>query len=101
MSVGCVAQVSNTSPPGGSEIGKPGAQEPFYLALPTVCVATPEKQQKPLAVNGRNTTVTSKVQYDQLAGGMSCAGGSVEGKPAGSLKVMGYKESELITTKSP
>ena len=100
MSAGCVAQgLSNTSPPGGTELGKSGAQEQFYLATPTVCLTTPEKRQKPIAVNGRNTTITSKVQYDRLAGGLSCAGGAVEGKTSGSLKAMGYKESELITTK--
>ena len=102
LAIGCVAHgLSNTSPPGGTEPGKPGAQEQFYMAPPTVCVTTPERQQKPVSVPGRNTTITSKVQYDQFAGGLSCAGGAVEGKTAGSLKVMGYRESELITAKSP
>jgi hypothetical protein len=100
ISLGCVAHgLSNTSPPGGTEIGQPGAQEPFYLALPTVCVATPESQQKPLAVNGKNTTVTSSLQFDAKAGSLRCAGGAVLDKTAGKLKVMGYKESELITAK--
>ncbi len=100
--LGCVAHgLSNTSPPGGTELGKPGVQEQFYLAGTTGCVTTPEKQQKPLAVNGKNTTITSKIEFDAKAGAMSCAGGAVEGKTSGKLKVMGYKESEVITVKTP
>jgi len=100
VSLGCVAHgLSNTSPPGGTELGKSGAQEQFYLAAPTVCVTTETKKQEPLAVNGKNSTVTSKVEFDAKAGSLSCAGGAVEGKTSGKLKIAAYKESETITSK--
>ena len=51
--IGCVAHgLSNTSPPGGTDPGEPGAQEQFYLASPRVCVTAPEGPG-PLFRNGK------------------------------------------------
>ena len=100
MSVACVAHgLSNTSPPGGAQLGKPGAQEQFYLSSATVCVTTASRRQKPLLIAGKNSTVTSRVSFDPEAGRLSRAGGAVVQRTSGKLKVMGYKESELITAK--
>jgi hypothetical protein len=101
VSLGCIAHsLSNTSPPGKTTAGEPGAQESFYLAAPTTCITNgPEFVQRPLAVNGKNTTVTSKLEFDAKAGSLSCAGGAVKGKTAGKLKVAAYKESEVIASK--
>lgn len=99
-SLGCVAHgLSNTSPPGGTEPGKPGEQEQFYLATPTVCLSTPERRLEPLSINGKNSTVTSKVDFDARAGALLCAGGLVNSKFSGKLKVIAYKESEVIAAK--
>ncbi len=101
VSLGCVAHsLSNTNPPGKTTPGEPGAQESFYLAAPTVCITNgSEFAQKPLAVNGKNSSVTSQVQFDAKAGALSCAGGAIKGKTTGKLKLQGYKESEVITSK--
>ena len=98
VSLGCTAHGLANKP--GGVPGEPGAQEQFYLAAPTVCITNgAEFQQKPLAVNGKNTTVTSKVEFDSKAGVLSCAGGAVKGKTTGKLKLQGYNESEVITSK--
>ena len=114
VSLGCVAhQLSNTSPaPGGTKIGSPssggesGAQEQFYLAAPTVCITDPANgfKQKPLTKPGKNTTVTAALEFDGTvagSGALSCAGGAVKGLTIGKLKVVAYKEQEVLNAKTP
>ena len=102
MILACVAHgLSNTSPPGGTEPGKPGAQEQFYLATPTVCVTTSTAKQAPLQENGPNATITSRLVFDKGAGALSCAGGEFKGRISGKLKTIAFQESEVVSARTP
>jgi hypothetical protein len=103
----CIAQKT-----AGKEVlgGKPN--EPQYLAEPTVCFTTEANKQEPLNSNGSNFGPNqSKLSFDSKSGHLLCKGPSeekeakageeieFEGNTSGSLKAMGYKNSELIITK--
>jgi len=81
-----------------------GENEQFVLPAggpPTVtCITDETHKQTPKNVKGSNSGPNqSKVEFDVGAGALNCAGGAFEGKTKEILKVMGYKNSELITTK--
>ena len=64
------------------------------------CVTDETHKQIPKNVKGSNAGPNqSKVEFDTGAGALNCAGGTFEGKTKETLKIMGYKNSELITTK--
>jgi len=92
--------------------GQPGAggreDEPQYLAQPTLCSTTPADALAPLMENGKNLGPSqSKLSFDKESGDLLCRGPganageevSFEGATSGSLRIMGYKGSEVIIAK--
>jgi hypothetical protein len=103
--LGCIAAKT-----AGKEVlgGKPN--EPQFLAQPTVCFTTEANKQEPLDTNGLNFGPSqSKLTFDSKSGHLLCKGPTepekpgeeivFEGNTSGSLKAMGYKNSEVIITK--
>jgi len=101
----CIAQkTAGIHALGGKE------NEPQYLAQPTVCFTTPVNKQEPVNTNGLNFGPSqSKVTFDSKSGHLFCKGPTepekpgeeieFEGNTSGSLKAMGYKNSEILITK--
>ncbi len=96
QSFGCYAHGSHRAAQ-----GSPGYSEQIPIAEATIFLTTNEWKQRPLIEPGRNATVTSKLAFDAKAGALLCACGAAIDKIAGKLKLMAYKESELITTRDP
>ena len=65
-------------------------------------MTTPSAILAPLFENGKNSTITSKLTFDKNDGALSCTGGGeFKGKISGKLKIMAYKESEVISARNP
>ena len=95
MILACVAHDSRKASEG------PGSNEPIELAVPTICVTTEAARLTPMMESGHNTTLTAKLAFDSNSGALSCAGGAFKGKISGKLKIIAFKESEVISAKSP
>ena len=83
-----------------------GENEQFVLPAggpPTVtCITDETHKQEPQNEKGPNSGPNqSKLVFNAGAGALNCAGGAFAGKTKESLHIMGYKASELITTKTP
>jgi hypothetical protein len=96
----------NAAGEGNPSLGTKGAGESEQFVLPSggpptvTCVTDATHQQKPKNIKGSNGGPNqSKVEFDAGAGALNCAGGAFEGDTKETLKIMGYKNSELITTK--
>jgi hypothetical protein len=104
VQLACMAHGFSRSAAG--EGGTTGAGENEQFVLPTggnptvTCETDATHKQTPKNEKGSNAGPNqSKVVFDAGAGALNCAGGAFEGKTKESLHVMGYKASELITTK--
>jgi hypothetical protein len=89
---------------GNPSLGAKGAGESEQYVLPSggpptvTCVTNEAEKQTPKITRGSNLGPNqSKVEFDAGAGGLSCAGGAFMTSIKESLRVMGYKNSELIT----
>jgi len=96
----------NAAGEGNPSLGTKGAGESEQFVLPSggpptvTCTTDATHKQTPKNIKGTNSGPNqSKVEFDAGAGALNCAGGAFEGKTKETLKVMGYKNSELITTK--
>jgi phosphodiesterase/alkaline phosphatase D-like protein len=88
----------------------PNEHEQQLLGAPTVCSTTATNLQNPLDERGTNFGPNqSKIVFDKGSGSLLCKGPGAkegeevvfEGTTSGSLKLMGYKGSELISAKTP
>jgi hypothetical protein len=102
MELGCFAHGLTRAAAG--EGGSKGAGENEQFVLPSggkateTCVTDETHILAPKEEKGTNSGANpSKLVFDEGAGKLNCAGGAFEGKIRESLKVMGYKGSELIT----
>lgn len=91
---------------GNASLGAKGAGESEQFVLPAggpptvTCVTDATHKQTPKNIKGTNSGPNqSKAEFDAGAGALNCAGGAFEGDTKETVKVMGYKNSELITTK--
>jgi hypothetical protein len=87
------------------ETGKatgPGENEQFPLAHPNTCETTPTMLWDPQDENGSNLgNLQSRLLFTAIRTVLSCASGTNRFNIEGSLKVMGYDASELITVQNP
>jgi hypothetical protein len=98
---GCYAHKLTRSEKATGKATGPGENEEFHLAAPVVCETNATQPWQPQHQNGTNLgNNQSKLVFNQPVGtGPSCAGGAITARIRGSLKVMGYGASELITVK--
>ena len=75
-----------------SEYNEPGA---------FACTTTGAGSLKPKVANGTTAEKPSKVQFSTGAGGELECGAAGKGLDTGSLKVLGFQESETVTVKNP
>jgi hypothetical protein len=101
MKEACVAH--NLSRSTAGEGGSTGAGENEQFVLPSggpptlTCLADERWMQTPQTENGTNNGPNqSKVVFNAGAGALDCAGGAFPATSRESLKIMGYKGSELI-----
>jgi IPT/TIG domain len=97
MELGCVAKKLTKSEAEGKTPPSSGENEQYPLGPFVTCVTTATNLRKPRYENGANFgNNQSKLVFDEGGGKLSCAGGAFEAKTKESLKVMGFKGSELI-----
>jgi hypothetical protein len=102
MELGCVAKKLTTAESEGKAPPSSGENEQFPLARFVRCETTETNLRTPRYENGANLgNNQSKLVFDEGSGKLSCAGGAFEGRTRESLKIMGFKASELITVKNP
>jgi hypothetical protein len=103
--LGCIAQ---KTPEGSPPFGDGDGDTPQFLATPTVCFTTPGNKQEPKDEKGINLgNNQSKLNFDKESGKLLCKGPgekegeeiTFEGTTSQTLKVMGYKGSEIIIAK--
>jgi hypothetical protein len=104
LELGCFAHRLTRSAAG--EGGPQGAGENEQFVLPSggpptvTCVSDEAHKLEPKNEKGSNDGPgQSKPVFNAGAGTLNCAGGAFESKPHESLRVMGYKASELITVR--
>jgi hypothetical protein len=102
MELACVAHGLSRSAAGEGGSTGAGSNEQYVLPSggpPTVtCVTDETHKLEPQNEKGSNLGPSqSKLVFNARAGGLTCAAGAVEGELKESLRVMGYKASELIT----
>jgi hypothetical protein len=75
-----------------SEYNAPGA---------TICTTEPGYGLEPKIENGSSPGLPSKISFGDGSGELRCGGSFGNARFEGKLKLMGYNESELLTTKNP
>jgi hypothetical protein len=101
LTLGCYAhKLTRSEKETGKAMG-PGENEQYPLATPLTCETTATHLWEPQNSNGTdNGNKQSKLLFNQPTGtGPSCYSGAITARITGSLKVMGYKGSELISVK--
>jgi hypothetical protein len=99
VQLGCVAHGFTNAESEGKTPPASGENEQFPVA-PTVSCVTDTFVLAPKYENGTNLGPNqSKLVFGAEAGGLDCAHGSFVGKIKESVKIMGFKGSELITVK--
>jgi hypothetical protein len=103
LTIGCYAHRLTKSEKETGKTTGPGEDEQYPLATPVTCETTPTHLWDPQDENGSNLgNLQSRLVFNQPAGtGPSCGNGAFTARYFGSLKVMGYNGSDLITTKNP
>jgi hypothetical protein len=88
----------------GSQVGSAGRDGPVgdlhCSAIPPGTTSS-GGSFKPREANGPSVELPSKTIFSAGAGGELECGAAGKGATTGSLKIMGYEESELITVKNP
>ena len=66
----------------------------------TICTTTAPGASEPKLKNGTNAEKPSKTEFSETGGELECGTGG-KGITGGTLKTVGFNETELLTTKNP